>query len=359
MTDDRGIDPDALTRRQALIAGYGMGAAVSAMIYLGLELDLYAALHEGPATSDELAGRTGLRERWLREWLYEQASARIIEYDSATKRFSISPETWLLLGDPDELRSLRSNFAGLTYRVGMLDALKESFRRGLGIRWDERGPRAAEATEALFRNWYRKVLVPVALPLLDGVVPKLEAGALAADVGCGTGVAIIEMARAFPKSHFHGYDTSAQALARAREYARDAALSNVTFHDASGDALPDAPTYDLVTTFDCLHDMTHPHDAAAAIRRAIKPDGTWFIADIDGASTFEENLATKPLAPMLYAISVMSCMSSALSQEGGAGYGTLGLPEPAMRELAQRAGFSRFRRVDLAHPVNAYYEARV
>lgn len=359
MTEDRGIDPEALTRRQALIAGYGMGAAVSAMIYLGLELDLYAALHEGPATSDELAGRTGLRERWLREWLYEQAASRIIDYDGATRRFSVSPETWLLLGDPDELRSLRSNFAGLTYRVGMLDALKDSFRSGLGIPWDERGPRAAEATEALFRNWYRKVLVPVALPRLDGVVPKLEAGALVADVGCGTGLAIIEMARAFPTSHFHGYDTSVQALERAREHVRAAALTNVTFHDASGDPLPDAPTYDLATTFDCLHDMTHPHDAAAAIRRAIKPDGTWFIADIDGAPTFEENLAAKPLAPMLYAISVMSCMSSALSQEGGAGYGTLGLPEPAMRELVQRAGFSRFRRVDLPHPVNAYYEARV
>lgn len=359
MSEEPRTDPEALARRQAIIAGYGMGAAVSAMIYLGLELDLYGALHDGPATSDELARRTGLRERWLREWLYEQAAARIIDYDGATGRFSISPETWLLLGDPDELRSLRSNFAGLTYRVGMLDALKDSFRSGLGIPWDERGPRAAEATEALFRNWYRKVLVPVALPRLDDVVPKLEAGALVADVGCGTGLAVIEMARAFPKSHVHGYDTSAQALGRASEHLRAAGLTNVTFHDASGDPLPDAPTYDLVTTFDCLHDMTHPDDAAAAIRRAIKPDGAWFIADIDGAPTFEENLAAKPLAPMLYAISVMSCLSSALSQEGGAGYGTLGLPEPAMRELVRRAGFSRFRRVDLPHPVNAYYEARV
>lgn len=359
MTEAERADPEALSRRQALIAGYGMGAAVSAMIYLGLELDLYAALHEGPATSDEFAARTGLHERWLREWLYEQAAARIIDYDAATKRFAVSPDTWLLLGDPDELRSLRSNFASLTYRVGMLDALKDSFRSGVGMRWDQRGPRAAEATEALFRNWYRKVLVPVALPQLEGVVQMLTDGALVADVGCGTGLAIIEMARVFPHSRFHGYDTSAQALARAREHMLAAGVTNVTFHDASAEPLPDTPRYDFITTFDCLHDMTHPQDAAAAIRRAIKPDGIWFIADIDGAPTFEDNLAARPLAPMLYAISVMSCMSSALSEEGGAGYGTLGLPEPAMRDLVLRAGFSRFRRMDLPHPVNAYYEARV
>jgi 2-polyprenyl-3-methyl-5-hydroxy-6-metoxy-1,4-benzoquinol methylase len=123
--------------------------------------------------------------------------------------------------------------------------------------------------------------------------------------------------------------------------------------------LPETPTYHFITTFDCLHDMTHPHEVAAAIRRAIKPDGVWFIADIDGAADFEQNLTERPLSALFYAISVMSCMSSALSEEGGAGYGTLGLPEPAMRKLVEGAGFSRFRRVDLTHPVNAYYEARV
>lgn len=357
---ENGIDTNMLAAKQALIAGYGIGAHVAGMIHLGLELGLYGALHQsGPATSDELAVSSGLHERWLREWLYQQATARVLDYDAATKRFSISPEVWVLLGDPDELRTLRANFAGLTYRFAMLDQVPESFRTGIGAAWDDRGPRAAEMTELLFRNWYRNVLVPVALPMLDGVVPALQAGGMAADVGCGAGLAMIEMAKAFPLAQFHGYDTSLQAIERGRAHARDAGVSNVTFHDANHDLLPDVPTFDVVTTFDCLHDMTHPHEASAAIRRAINPNGTWFIADINGGADFEENLATRPLSALFYAISVMSCMSSALSEEGGAGYGTLGLPEPEMRKLVEGAGFSRFRRVDLAHPVNAFYEARI
>jgi 2-polyprenyl-3-methyl-5-hydroxy-6-metoxy-1,4-benzoquinol methylase len=354
------VDPGELTKRQALLLNYAIGAQTSAMIYLGLELRLYEALTEGAATSDELAVRTGLRERWLREWLQQQAAARVLEYDTASRQFSISPEVSFLLADVDELRSMRSNFAGLSYRFGMLDRLPESFRTGIGIPWDDRGPRGAEATEALFRNWYRQVLVPIALPMLGGVVQALKGGGAAADIGCGSGLALIEMAKAFPRAQLHGYETSSQAIERGREHARDAGVANVTFHDAIADPLPDAPTYDLICTLDCLHDMTNPHEIAAAIKRAIKQEGAWFIADINGAESFEENLRTRPLSPMLYAISVISCMSSALSEEGGAGYGTLGLPEPAMRELAARAGFSRFRRLDgLTHPINAYYEARL
>jgi len=354
------VDPGELTKRQALLLNYSVGAQTSAMIYLGLELRFYEALTEGPATSDELAVRTGLRERWLREWLRQQAAARVLEYDAESQRFSISPETSTLLADVGELRSMRSSFAGLTYRFGMLDRLPEAFRTGIGIPWDDRGPRGTEATEGLFRNWYKQVLVPVALPMLDGVVDALGGGGAAADIGCGSGLALIEMAKVYPGAQFHGYDTSLQAIERGRAHAREAGLTNVTFHDANTDPLPDAPTYDLVCTLDCLHDMTHPHEAAAAIAGAIKPGGAWFIADVNGAESFEENLRTRPLSPVLYAISVLSCMSSALSEEGGAGYGTLGLPESAMRGLVEGAGFSRFRRLNgLTHPVNAYYEARL
>jgi 2-polyprenyl-3-methyl-5-hydroxy-6-metoxy-1,4-benzoquinol methylase len=336
-----------------------MGAYAAAMIYLGIELDLYRALRDGgPATSDELAARTGLHERWLREWLRQQAAARIVDYDSDAGRFSVSPEVWMLLGDPDELRTMRTNFAGLTYRFGVLDRLPESFRSGIGIPWDDRGPQAAASTEQLFRNWYRQVLVPVALPMLDGVVETLERGGRAADVGCGAGIAMIEMAKAYPHAEFHGYETSLQAIERGRGHAREAGVANVHFHDVSVEPLPDTPTFGLITTFDCLHDMTRPQEAAAAIRRAIIPEGVWFIADINGDESFEANLRTRPLAPMLYAISTMSCMSSALAEEGGAGYGTLGLPEPEMRRLVEGAGFSRFGRVELTHPINAYYEAR-
>ena len=137
------IDPTTLAAKQAMIAGYGIGAHVAGMIQLGLEIGLYSALREhGPSTSDELAASTGLHERWLREWLYQQAAARVLDYDASTKRFSISPEVWVLLGDPDELRTMRANFAGLSYRFAMLEQAPESFRTGIGIRWDDRGPRA-------------------------------------------------------------------------------------------------------------------------------------------------------------------------------------------------------------------------
>lgn len=357
---DESIDQALLQQKQAQIVSYGIGARVAAMISLGIELDLYSALREGgAATPEELAARTGLRERWLREWLYQQAASRILDYDASSKRFSISIEVWTLIGDPDELRTLRTNFVGLALRMSALERLPEAFRSGLGFGWDERGSRAAEFSELTFRNWYRQVLVPQALPLLDGVVAALRDGATAADIGCGTGFAMIEMARAFPKSNFHGYDTSQQSIARGRDHVREAGVPNVTFHDVIVDPLPSVPAYDFITTFDCLHDMTHPHEAAEAIRSAIKPEGVWFIADINGAPDFEGNLASRPLSSLLYATSVLGCLSSALSEEGGAGYGTLGLPEPAMRELVLNAGFTKFRPIeDLRHPINAYYEAR-
>lgn len=357
---DKTIDPAVLQAKQALLAGFSIGAHVSAMIYVGMKLGLYAAMRtSGPVTSEALATATGLHERWIREWLRGQAAGNVLDYDAATATFTLSPEMAVLLADPDHLMSMESSFAGLTYRFGVLDRLPEAFRSGLGIPWDDRGPDAAAATETLFRNWYRQVLVPVALPALDGVVARLDAGGVAADVGCGTGIAMIEMAKRFPRARFHGYESSHQAIERGRGYIEAAGLSNVTFHDVAIDPLPPRPTFDLITTFDCLHDMTHPHEAASAIRTAIRPQGCWFIADINGAPTFEENLARTRMAPLLYAISVMSCMSSALSAPGGAGYGTLGLPEPEMRRLVEAAGFSRFRRIDLPHPINAYYEARL
>jgi 2-polyprenyl-3-methyl-5-hydroxy-6-metoxy-1,4-benzoquinol methylase len=351
-------DAEKLKQKQALLSGIAAHAYVAAMVSLGLRLGLYGAMAQrGPVTSDDLARETGLHERWLREWLREQAAAHIVEYDGGG-RFELSPEAAALLAQEDSLLFLGASFIPLPHRISVVERLPEAFRTGIGLSWDERGEESAPATELMFRNWYRLVLVPVALPALAGVVPRLEAGARVADVGCGTGIALLEMARAFPRSEFHGYDISEHAIERARASCEAAGLTNAHFHQAKTDPLPADGSFDLITTFDCLHDMTDPASVAAAIRAALRADGTWFIADIDGKPTFEENLRDNPLAQMLYAMSVLSCMSSALSEPGGAGLGTLGLPEPAMRELAAGAGFSQFRRVDLRHPVNAFYEAR-
>lgn len=212
--------------------------------------------------------------------------------------------------------------------------------------------------ERRFAAWYRTVLVPVALPLLDGVVERLAAGGRAADVGCGMGLALLAMAQAFPRAQFHGYETSVRALERAEEHRARAGVTNVQFHHAGQSPLPADGRFDLITTFDCVHDMTQPAAVVRAIRGAIKPDGTRFIADINGRLTFGENLSGNPIAAMAYSISVLGCLSAGMSEPGGAGLGTLGLPEPAMRTLAAEAGFSRFRRIDLPSAVNAYYAAQ-
>jgi 2-polyprenyl-3-methyl-5-hydroxy-6-metoxy-1,4-benzoquinol methylase len=351
------LNDQALLARMGTLGAIIQNAAVLGPTLLGLRLGLYRALAGAPrSTSDVIASSTGLHERWVREWLRQQSCAGIIDYNG-DGRFSISPEAAALLADEAGPRWMGGMFYALPYLLGNVIRLEESFRTGVGLTWDDRGEYAAEATEQSFRTWHQHQLVPVALPALDGVVEKLRAGGAAADVGCGAGIAVVEMAKAFPKAAFHGYDISAQALGRAVANAREAGVTNAFFHNIAQEALPGS-AFDLITTFDCLHDMTRPEEAAAAIRRAIKPDGAWLIADINGQPTFEDNLEKNPLARMMYAMSIMSCMSSSMSEEDGAGLGTLGLPEPAMRDLVQAAGFTNFRRLDLPHPVNAFYEVR-
>jgi 2-polyprenyl-3-methyl-5-hydroxy-6-metoxy-1,4-benzoquinol methylase len=357
------LDEQTLLAKMGLLGGVIQNSAMLGPIVLGLRLGLYEALAAAPgSTSEQLAKKTGLHERWVREWLRQEACAGIIDYvpsggGGGDGRFSISPESAALLADADGPRFMGGTFYALPLLLGNLGRLEQSFRSGVGLTWDDRGPAAVEATEQGFRTWHQHQLVQVALPKLDGVVEKLRAGGTAADVGCGAGIAVVEMAKAFPASEIHGYDISAHALERAETNARNAGVKNAFFHNVREEPLP-AGYFDLVTTFDCLHDMADPAKHVQEIRSAIKPDGSWLIADINGQPTFEDNLEKNPLARMMYAMSIMSCMSSGMSEQGGAGLGTLGLPEPAMRELCAAAGFTRFRRLEIPHPVNAFYEVR-
>jgi len=334
------------------------GFAVSAMIYLGHHLGLYRALRDaGPVTSEELARKMNLHERWVREWLRSQAAARLLDYDGAG-RFALSPIAALVLADENAPVFAAGAFVALPSQLAVLERLRESFATGIGLPYDALGTEGAKGVEGMTGPWFRTMLVPLALPRLTGVVPKLEAGAKVADVGCGTGVALIEMARAFPRSAFHGYEISRHALEEAGRRKQEAALTNVTFHDAAHDPLPEDASFDFITAFDCIHDMTHPAEALRAMRRSLKPDGTCLIVDINARPTFEANLADNPMAAMMYGISVLSCLSSALSHPEGAGLGTLGFSEPVAREMTSAAGFTRFIRHDFDNPVNAYYEVR-
>jgi 2-polyprenyl-3-methyl-5-hydroxy-6-metoxy-1,4-benzoquinol methylase len=352
------IDIDKAKKTAEHVFDMLSGALVSAMIYLGDRMGLYQVLSgAGAVTSAELAQKTGLHERWIREWLYGQAAAKLIDY-KGEGRFELCAENAHVLANENSPFFLAGGFCALPQQMAVLNLLPESFKSGRGLTYDQLGPEVNRGVERLLAPWFRTQLVPTALPRLDGVVSKLQAGAKVADIGCGSGVALIEMAKAYPRSAFHGYDIAKIPLARASANAKEAGVSNISFHDAAVDPLPGDASHDFITTFDCLHDMTRPDLVMAAIRKAIKNDGTWLIADVHGQPTFEQNLSENPLAPVMYGFSVICCMSSALSEPDGLGLGTLGFPEPVAREMTAKAGFTRFVTRDFENPINAYYEVR-
>ncbi|HTO52474.1 MAG TPA: class I SAM-dependent methyltransferase [Myxococcota bacterium] len=354
----RAVDPDKLKAYQGMVFGALGGAMTSAMISLGDRLGLFRALADGgPMTPAELARATGLHERWLREWLYQQGAAGVLE-SRGGDRFELSPEGAVVLAEENHPAFGGGFFAHLPQTLGVVERLPEAFRSGLGLPYDAFGPEGAAGIERSFAPWFRSLLVPVALPKLPGVVDALRRGASAADVGCGAGVAVLELARAFPKSTFHGYELSQHALERARENQRQAGLANARFHDVRQESLPKDASLELVTAFDCLHDMAHPERVLADVRKAIRPDGVFLICDIKARDSFEENVKRNPMAAMMYGASVLTCMSSALSEPDGLGLGTLGFPESLARKMCAEAGFSRFEPIDFGHPVNAFYVVR-
>lgn len=339
------------------------GAVTAGMIHLGDRLGLYQAMAslDRPITIDELSNQLSLAPRWVQEWAHNQAAAKVIEFardDQGRETFWLRPEARLVLADEENPAFGMGMFHRLPQTMSALERLPESFRTGMGHDYDSHGPDGAVGIERSFEPWSNAFLIPLVVPALDGVVPKLDGGARVADIGCGAGGAALRLAQRFPRSEVVGYDISRYALDRAETKLRESGVANARFVDPRREPLPDDGSLDLVTAFDCVHDMTHPAEVMRAIRRSLKPDGTWLLVDIKALDTFEENAAKNPMASLMYGISVMSCMSSALSAPGGAGLGTLGLPESKARAMAEDAGFTRFRRLDIEHSVNAFYEVR-
>ncbi len=357
------IDPDKLKLFSFQLFTKLEGAVTAGMIHLGDQLGLYAALRDadGPLSSAELAARRELAERGVRAWAFNPAAATLITAttgDDGVERFSLTPEAAVVLAAPDHPAYGMGMFHRLPQTMRAVEEMPTSFRTGLGHDYDSHGPQGAVGIERSFEPWNRAFLVPVVLPALDGVVDRLHAGADVADVGCGAGGAVLLMAREFPASRFTGYDISHYALGRAAQRLDESGLTNAVFHDPRDQGLPSNASLDFVTTFDCIHDMTHPQEMMNAIRASLKPDGTWLLVDIKALDTFEQNAKKNPMAALMYGISVLSCMSSALSEPDGAGLGTLGLSENRAREMASMAGFTRFRRLPVEHSVNAFYEVR-
>jgi len=356
MTTDA-LDPKKVEEVTERAIGYLSGAGVSALAYIGDRLGLYRALGEsGPSTSAELAAKARLHERWVREWLHGQASAGLLRY-AGDGRFELTSEQAAVLADEDNPAFVGGGFALMFPLLQRWESVFESFRAGRGVPYNDLGPDHAVGESRFSSPWMRANLVPVILPGLDGVVPKLTAGAKVVDVGCGSGKALLEMARAYPRSDFHGYDSSELAIGFTEAHLARTGLRNVTFHRSAANTLPRDASFDLVLTWDCLHDMTDPAGAMRAIRTAIKPDGTWLIVDINGMPTPEENYA-HPLGALLYSFSVLDCLACSTCEEGGAGLGTLGLPEAVARKMSAEAGFTRFTVRDFGNPLNSFYEVR-
>ena len=357
------LNPDALKMMSFTVFSKLEGAVTAGMIHLGDQLGLYRELAaaESPVPVGELAARCGLHERWVREWASNQVAARIVSCDdmsAADFPVHLTAEAKCVLATPGHPAFGMGMFHRLPQTMNALREMPSSFATGLGHDYDSHGPEGAVGIERSFEPWNQNFLVPVVLPLLDGVVEKLERGCRAVDIGCGAGGAAILMARTFPNSEFIGYDISRHALARAEEKKAEAGVTNVAFLDPRESPLPSDGSADVVFTFDCIHDMTHPAEMMRSIRSCLKEDGTWLLVDIKALDTLEQNVVRNPMAPLLYGISVLSCMSSAMSAPDGAGLGTLGLPESKARSMSVEAGFSRFRRMDVDHSVNAFYEVR-
>ena len=362
------VDPDKLKLFSFLLFTKLEGAVTSAMVHLGDHLGIYRAMAvaDAPVTSSQLAHLTQLNERWIREWAYNQAAAKIIStinIPSGTQTidddtFFLSPEQTAVLASEDHPAFGMGMFHGLPQTMDSLNRLPESFRTGIGQNYDSKGAQGAISIERSFEPWSKANLISAVLPKLDGITKVLRKGAKVADIGCGAGGAVLLMGKEFPNSEFTGYDISKYALARAAEKLQASKLLNATFADPRDQPLPTNNCIDLITTFDCIHDMTHPFQMMKSIRQAINADGAWLLVDIKAHDSFTMNTTKNPMAALLYGVSVMSCMSSSMSATDGAGLGTLGLSANTAEQMAKSAGFSRFRRLDVEHAVNAFYEIR-
>jgi SAM-dependent methyltransferase len=351
------VDPDKVARFALRVWSYKQGEMVSLLIHLGDRLGLYRALDgAGAVSAEELADRTGLDSRWLREWLRGNAAAELLSSEDG-ERFELTPVGAMVLTREEDSLQFAAGAFGPPPEPALLEGLADAFRTGIGLPYDSHGPAGVHVTERMLGPWARLSLVPTIIPALDGVHERLASGTLVADVGCGAGVALTALAQTYPRSTFHGYELSRRAVERARERVAQAGFTNVEIIDRRAEELPDGADYALVLTLDCLHDMTRPDAAAAAIRRAIAEDGTWLVKEIRCDDTWDGN-RRNPLLAMFFGFSIASCMSSALSEPGGAGLGTLGLPPRALKRLGCDAGFTRFRMHDFEDPANLYYEIR-
>ncbi len=358
MTDVQQTRPVDVDKLMAFVfkAVDEVGATLNAgLVVMGDKLGYYRSMAEsGPTTPSRLADDTGTAEPYAREWLNAQAAGSIVEYDPSTGEYTLPPEQAVAFTDESSPAYLPGFFQIALGTVQDSATIVELARSGAGLGWHQHNHDVHEGCERFFRPSYNAHLVGEWLPALSGVVAKLEEGAKVADIGCGYGASTIIMAQAFPNSTFHGSDYHEESIREARAKAQAAGVADrVSFEVAGSDGFS-GNGYDLVTTFDALHDMGDPVGAARAVRERIAPDGTWMVVEPMAGDRVEDNF--NPVGRAYYGFSTLLCTPSSLSQEVGLALGTQAGPA-RIRDVATAGGFTRFGRV-AETPFNQVLEVR-
>jgi 2-polyprenyl-3-methyl-5-hydroxy-6-metoxy-1,4-benzoquinol methylase len=331
-----------------------LGAVLhAATIVVGDELGLYKALAEKPQSVEALARRTETDPRYLREWLSSQAASGYVQYDAASEIFSMSEEQAFALATEGSPAFIPGAFQVAAAQFRAIPKMTKALRTGLGLGWHEHDACLFQGTERFFRPGYAANLVSSWIPALTGTDKRLQAGASVADVGCGHGASTLIMAEAYPASTFVGFDYHEPSIAHARAAAKKAGVGDrVSFEVASAKSYP-GDGYDLVTMFDCLHDMGDPAGAAAHVRKSLRKDGAWMIVEPFANDRLEDNL--NPVGRIFYSASTFICTPASRAQEVGRCLGAQA-GEKRLREVVSEGGFSGFRRA-AETPFNMIFEA--
>ena len=347
------MNSHAMKRFGERLLGIYTGAVLTKLIEIGYQVGLFEGSRVGPATSQELADRLGLKERYVREWLGAMATSGIYSYDPASKRYSLSDEhAALLTGDSAQNAAPMSRM--INHFGTHLPKLIACFREGGGIPYSAYRPVFTQCMDDVWRRIFDQILVPGFIGAVPGLPDQLRKGIRVLDIGCGTGHAMNVLAREFPNSTFLGYDIAEDAIARAREEANEMGLSNSMFDVVDVTDLPPDPKFDLITAFDAVHDQKAPDAVLRSANRALASGGKFLMIDFKFSSRVEENVGN-PFAPMYYGISLMHCMPVSLAV-GGQGLGTVWGEQTARRMLAE-AGFGNVVVLDTPRPQNYMFVA--
>jgi SAM-dependent methyltransferase len=334
--------------------GHYTSGVLTLMVDIGQRTGLFEAAAKGGGTSQQIAERAGLNERYVREWLGAMATGGIMEYDAASRTFRLPAEHAVCLTGTSS-RNLAAGSQGVAMLAKRLPRVAECFKSGGGVPYSEFRPDFTDYMDASWRLLYEGLLVKGFLPAAKGLPERLAAGIRVADLGCGTGHAINLMALEYPRSRFVGYDIAADAIERARAEARAMGLTNAAFEVADVTRLPAETQFDLITSFDAIHDQRDPAAVLRSAAAALAPDGVYLALEPRASSNLEENLAN-PFAAWMYGVSVLHCMTVSLA-EGGAGLGTAWGEQTARQYLAA-AGFTSVEVVEAPGPQNSIYICR-